>query len=93
MNGLTCPGTLVTAQGNGDVHEKQGVPQEVLQLLPSAVKGVYSHYSHAHNNVNPPTTTIPPPVVWFPDLNKGECGRCLNGFIYFASVISRAFFP
>ncbi|XP_045104605.1 uncharacterized protein LOC123500048 [Portunus trituberculatus] len=80
-------------EGKGDVHEEQGVPQEVLQLLPSAVKGVYSHYSHVHTAAQP-TTTIPPPVVWFPDLNK-ECGDGGGGgdggfstFSFLAMVVS-----
>ncbi|MPC24719.1 hypothetical protein E2C01_017812 [Portunus trituberculatus] len=66
---------------------------EVLQLLPSAVKGVYSHYSHVHTAAQP-TTTIPPPVVWFPDLNK-ECGDGGGGgdggfstFSFLAMVVS-----
>ncbi|XP_063865724.1 uncharacterized protein LOC135103441 [Scylla paramamosain] len=86
-------------EGNGDAHEEQGVPQEVLNLLPSAVKGVYSHFSHAHAHpaAHPaaqPATTTTPPVVWFPDLNK-ECDDGGGGgddgfstFSFLAMVVS-----
>ncbi|KAK4310500.1 hypothetical protein Pmani_017928 [Petrolisthes manimaculis] len=44
------------------------VPMEVVQLVGSAVQGVYSHYTTTTTT----TTTPRPPVIWFPNLST-EC--------------------
>ena len=50
-------------------NENYEVPDEVMELLPHAVKGVLSHY---HPDILTTTTTQLPPVVWFPDLSQGN---------------------
>ena len=60
-------------------HYPDQVPEQVLELLPHAVKGVLSYYTP---EVLKPTTTTLPPVIWFPDIHKGR----YKGF-YFKSIM------
>ncbi|KAK7072268.1 hypothetical protein SK128_020751 [Halocaridina rubra] len=46
------------------------IPREVMQLLPSTVRKVYSNY--VATSKPPPQPTTQPPVIWFPDLDT-EC--------------------
>ncbi|XP_042224498.1 uncharacterized protein LOC121868245 isoform X1 [Homarus americanus] len=63
----------------------ENIPLEVLQLLPDAVKGVYSRYSTT-------TSTAKPPVIWFPNTTP-ECetsggSSSFNTFSFLAMVVS-----
>ncbi|KAK3858933.1 hypothetical protein Pcinc_034908 [Petrolisthes cinctipes] len=75
----------------------ENVPMEVVQLVGSAVQGVYSHYTTTTTT----TTTPRPPVIWFPNLStecvddagggvKGSSSSGFSTFSFLAMVVSVA---